>query len=1102
MGATTRLSDRFDAKELAQTILRHGTEARTEEDVKIRVESALRPILDKWNIKWALYEHRQEISGRTDALYGTVIIEYKSPGRLERGADFRNAKKQLKDYITRAAGDEGGLHRYLGVLLDGRRISFLRYRKGEWHEDSDPPLVSGRSVLTLLESIRALHRRPIDSGLLLTDFGPSSEISREAIGAFYRALSRATSPRTEMLFGDWRRVFSQACSYSPKKIEGLEAYYGFEPSEDVERVLFAVQTYYTVLMKLLTSEIVTLFADSLLGSYLARVQEAYLHGSKEIQKELSELEEGGIFADLGIRNFLEADYFAWYLDEWNEEISSVIARIAQQLLDYEPATVELNPERVQDLFKHLYQNLVPRDIRHGLGEFFTPDWLSDLLLDEVGFDGNPSKRVLDPACGSGTFLVSAIQRIREYADDNFLERDKLLDSILTNVKGIDLNPLAVLASKANYLIALADLLRFRPKIGIEIPIYLADAISVEERFTVYGEHEYGLHTNEGDFWLPKEVVTRGLLSRLLAELAHSIRAEERWKTLESRLQLEFKLKPESLSSIERLYARLTDLEKLGKDRIWTSLLRNSFAPFTIGRFDLVIGNPPWINWETLPEIYRGSTRKLWEKYGLLHSTEGAAMGKASKDLAMLFVARCTDMYLSPKGKLGFLVPFTLFKTQAGAGFREYLSSKTRVLRIHDLVECHPFEGALNRTAMVTLEHGESTFPIDCQLWIPRETGAIPYSWDLESVTQRCTRTELIVTPMNAGEDGSPWLMATRLAQSAMRKVVGSSGYKAYRGVYSGATSVYWVDVVSKEPLLIENSVTKGKIKSRPVRVAIEPDLLYPLLRGRDVGKWYSRVSYFMPLPVQKDGAQIPSRELRSLYPLTYKYFDRFFDSLIARMGEPYKSELSDYRTKPRRLAERTSLPFYMLGNVSHNFAPSKVVWKYISGRISGKANLEAAVVEESKDEFLGNRPVIADNSLVFVPVPSLSEAHFLCGMLNSTPVHAVVAAYSIETHISTHITQNIQIPNFVSKEPLHSKLVSLSKEAHSLRQRESNESVASVSNELHRIERDVDRTVAEILAIPEQELEELERAVVLFSREAEPEAEEIESVVTAESVDM
>ena len=50
-----------------------------------------------------------------------------------------------------------------------------------------------------------------------------------------------------------------------------------------------------------------------------------------------------------------------------------------------------------------------------------------------------------------------------------------------------MNPLAVLASRANYVIALGDLIRHIPKEGVEIPVYLADSILVSRKMKFTGE---------------------------------------------------------------------------------------------------------------------------------------------------------------------------------------------------------------------------------------------------------------------------------------------------------------------------------------------------------------------------------------------------------------------------------------------------------------------------------------------------------------------------------------------------------------------------------------------------------------------------------------
>ena len=58
----------------------------------------------------------------------------------------------------------------------------------------------------------------------------------------------------------------------------------------------------------------------------------------------------------------------------------------------------------------LYQNLVPKRVRHDLCEYFTPDWLAELVLKEVEYDGNLEKRVLDPACGGSFYFLQIVQK--------------------------------------------------------------------------------------------------------------------------------------------------------------------------------------------------------------------------------------------------------------------------------------------------------------------------------------------------------------------------------------------------------------------------------------------------------------------------------------------------------------------------------------------------------------------------------------------------------------------------------------------------------------------------------------------------------------------
>jgi hypothetical protein len=100
---------------------------------------------------------------------------------------------------------------------------------------------------------------------------------------------------------------------------------------------------------------------------------------------------------------------------------------------------------------------------------------------------------------------------------------------------------------------------------------------------------------------------------------------------------------------------LLKLELEGRNRVWVAIIRNAFAPLLKGKFDYVVGNPPWVNWENLPESYREASKSLWGHYGLTEVTGKVGLGKVKRDLAMLFLARCFDRYLAEGGVLGFLI---------------------------------------------------------------------------------------------------------------------------------------------------------------------------------------------------------------------------------------------------------------------------------------------------------------------------------------------------------------------------------------------------------------------------------------------------------------
>ena len=92
---------------------------------------------------------------------------------------------------------------------------------------------------------------------------------------------------------------------------------------------------------------------------------------------------------------------------------------------------DLSHAQTNDVLKRFYQNIVPKVLRKSLGEFYTPDWLVDVTLEKVEgrFD---ELRFLDPTCGSASFLLAIIKRIR---DNSELSARELLRGITQNVWG-------------------------------------------------------------------------------------------------------------------------------------------------------------------------------------------------------------------------------------------------------------------------------------------------------------------------------------------------------------------------------------------------------------------------------------------------------------------------------------------------------------------------------------------------------------------------------------------------------------------------------------------------------------------------------------------
>ena len=1045
------------AAELARRLHMAAQQAASEEDLRIAAESALGDALRRLGVPSAPSYERSYANhaGRSDAVYGRVVVEYEAVGALSTSRGVAHAAEQLERYLRAEAGStREGLKRVVGVGIDGHRIFFLRFTRStnlepelfvapgqgilpleiaeDWGGDVTPVLdgpheITPESVQTFLLYLRAANRSRLTPEGLAQQFGPTGPCAARTVGAIVRALrENAENARVDTLFREWDRVFGIVYGVdldaANRHASVLRNAYGVPVGNSLKVTLFAVHTYYALLMKLLAAELIAMQRESLIDSFLAPLPSAT---DEALHSALRRIETGEVFAHFAVQNFLEADFFGWYLEVWNDEVSESIREMIRLLATFEPASGVLDPGPTQDLLKRLYQMLVPKQIRHDLGEYYTPNWLAELALDEAKIEMGAGRRILDPACGSGTFLVAAINRARAHGRDSGIEPAETAKAILRDIVGYDLNPLAVIAARTNYLLALGPLLRELPL--VEIPVYMCDSILAPTATDVgLLGHEYELRTSAGTFTIPSDIVDAGQVPLLTGLLDRCLRDDYTPGEFMQVVEAELGEVPElSRSVLSNLYRALITLKREGRDGIWARIIRNAFAPLTSGLFDHIVGNPPWVNWQSLAPEYRSATQAFWTGYGLFSlSGHAARLGGGKKDLSAVMLYRCMDAYLRNGGRLTFIITRSLFKSKgAGDGFRRFQigdGAHLAVQLVHDMTDLQPFEGATTQTSLVVIDKGKKTaYPVRYVKWkrsrrIPNITTAT-----LANVRSACVEELLGAAPIDASKRTSPWLTAPLEVDATLRDILGPSYYRAFAGVCTWANGIYWLEVRESAPngfLRVRNMANEAKEKDvETVDALVEADYVFPLVRSRDIRRWHAQPSTYMLVPQDpRTKSGIPETTLRVQAPGTYRYLKRFEAKLAARSG------MVKYFDAARGDA------FYSVYNVSEGtFARYKVMWRQMVPRIT------AAVVGRTVDPFLGETTVVTQHVATIIATDDLDEAHFVCAMLNSSIATSISASYSTGKSFGTpSMLEYVPIPRFDRRVETHARLAGLSREAH------------------------------------------------------------------------
>lgn len=642
---------------------------------------------------------RRSGRGRLDAVVNDLVIEYKHHSRLADDVQRREAIAQVCDYLVAMRKGDGICRS--AILTDGMSVAYFSF-SGDEVRHTQLRMIGVEDIETVIRAILANGAKKFDPENISRDFSVSAQApseSRRLAAAFFDALTARPTPKTEMLYEEWKGLMHlsvEDCGKSAdieKRRRDLSAIFDTDVG-DAEReykALFALQTAYSVIVKLIACRVV----DELNYNDDARSFCDLLElTSPKLQNFLQMMEDGYSYSNMGVRNFLEGDFFSWYADEtqWGWDFFAAISKIVAAVDEYSAFSLNVRYEPV-DVFKDLYMGIIPQSVRHSMGEYFTPEWLADGVVTR-SLELLPSKekdgwKAVDPCCGSGIFLMSLIRHVVGdvvVADLSRQERQRLVDEVLSRVYGIDINPLSVLSARVSYYLALH---RLGSVANVEIPVYLGDSAVIPKSRLVDGIDCYAYSVNNMkcrsfDVVLPKRFVRRDDFGKVMSRLQALVKAENAdalCRVFFERLDEEERGSAKLTRSIRDLAESLVELHRRKWDGIWIRIAMNFMLIARMESFDLIVGNPPWVKWEHLPEAYTQKVKSFCDVRHIF-CNDGGVFGGAQLNICALIANVTASNWLKEDGILSFLMPDSIMSQNSYEEFRNFYLAGDKERRLY------------------------------------------------------------------------------------------------------------------------------------------------------------------------------------------------------------------------------------------------------------------------------------------------------------------------------------------------------------------------------------------------------------------------------------
>jgi hypothetical protein len=939
--------------------------------------------------------------GSADTLYNKIIIEFENSLKVSGN----HAKEQLAGYL-------------LGQFNSGEGYNFTLIASDFIDWKIYAPDISCLDKLDKLNEQDLILNEIEKSSFTLTEHNAEDFYYWIDRFLFKEENLKATLKRVEEAFGYQSPVFIESfrelntwfneakkfgevqVSYEQWRKFLSIAYGSFDASENN----FLIHTYLSVFSKMLAYAVIS--------------NDDYID-----DKELLQVLDGSIFHNYNINNFVDNDFFHWVKSDRNfKNLKKAFRLIAQEISTFDFTNVD------EDILKGVYQELIDLDTRHSLGEYYTPDWLCQRVVNEYEF--KPTDRILDPSCGSGSFLRAIIHKIRE--NNSTIEAAEINNMVY----GIDIHPLSVQIAKTTLLLALGKGI-IKAKKPVHLNIILANTLLAPEGVKNLWGSQFTMPIDKEKYILNTQVFedvklfddSLDICEELAEQTMHKKLAnkEDFAKILASQNK-KAGLTQQITDSFYEIYKGFRTVKEKGRDSIWKFIVQNLYKPYFLSnQFNYIIGNPPWFTYSSIKnEEYQDVLDKLATTYDV---KPAKVADYPHLEIAAIFLAYCNNYFLKEGGKLAFVLPRSFFNGSQHDNTRSGKTKGFRLTNIWDLNDVSPLFRIPSCVLFSEKAHVKRSLPASGIQGLSFSGNLPAHNCNYETAHPKIN--EISVTWFYAKQG-----KATAFSTTKQKKQIAVNPYKNM--FKQGATIVprtfYFVELTQEMPPDFEDRIINLRTSD-----AVKPDAKAPWKDIAFSGKIESRFIFrtalsksilpfaiyqpdliLLPITIATNSINQKEIKLHSADKLMNDGFlnaSRWFTNAenIWKINRTEKNEVissENYLNWQNKLTEQNlNAPYLVLYNASAKDANATVL---------KRDTLDLEFIVESVTYVL-----YTNNE---------KEAYYLTAILNSTAPNELMKDFQAKglfgaRHVHKKIL-DVYFPKFDENESNHLQLAQLSQTAH------------------------------------------------------------------------